>query len=369
MGARKVRERQHGRLIRLFGIAAAGFLVFLVCLLAVRIYVAREAGARVAAGHFELLHRELADVYVANGSVQSPVFREKVAALEGEAGLAALLLRGPEGVRYAFDNTWDIIKMADGELDRLRIPSLHAEFSSSFPAEPATMLTAVYRLVSRDRAFRIVRDALFLVIAFLLACAIALLLIVTLTPNSASEEDTPWPNGPLGEDAEVAASPLESPVHPLALEPPEALRERLHGELERATAFRTDISLALGVLLAAEATTDDSSARLAALVRELAVLPELAFAYGDSGFGLILPETNLDAAISMLERWRRATVQAGMWVAIGIGDRADRDLDGDRLLLEVEHALGRAMSNGGTNLVAFRADPARYRVLQAAAHQ
>ena len=362
-------ERHHARLIRLFGIAAAGFLVFLVCLLAVRIYVAREAGSRAAAGHFELLHRELADVYVANGSVQSPVFREKVAALEGEAGLAALLLRGPEGVRYAFDNTWEIIKMVDGKLDRLHIPSLHAEFSSSFPAEPATILTAVYRLVSRDRAFRIVRDALFLVIAFLLACAIALLLIVTLTPNSAAEEHPPWPDGPLGEDTEVAAAPPESAAHAMALEPPQALRERLRGELERATAFRTDLSLALGVLLAAEATTDNSSARLAALVRELAVLPELAFSYGDSGFALILPETNLDAAISLLEQWRRTTLQAGLRIAIGIGDRAGRDLDGDRLLLEVEHALGRSMSNGGTNLVAFRADPARYRVLQAAAHQ
>ena len=366
-----MRDRHHARLIRLFGVAATGFLVFLVCLLAVRVYVAREAGGRVAASHFELLHRELADVYVANGSVQSPLFREKVSALEGEAGLAALLLRGPEGVRYAFDNTWDIIQLADGKLDRLRIPSLHTEFSSSFPAEPATILTAVYRLVTRDHAFRIVRDALFLVIAFLLVCAIALLLVVTLTPHTASEDNTPWPNGPLGEDADIdapaPAPALEPAAHAMALEPQEALRERLRGELERATAFRTDLSLVLGVLLAAEATTDDSSARLAGLVRELAVLPELAFAYGEAGFGLILPETNLDTAIALMERWRRATLQAGLRVAVGIGDRAGRALDGERLLLEVEHALGRAMANGGTTLVAFRADPARYRVLQAAA--
>ena len=362
-----MRDRQHRRLIRLFGIAATGFLVFLVCLVAVRIYVAREAGGRTAANHFELVHRELADVYVANGSVQSPVFRDKVTSLEGEAGLAALLLRGPEGVRYAFDNTWEIIKLVDGKLDRLRIPSLHAEFSSSFPAEPATILTAVYRLVTRDRAFRIVRDALFLVIAFLLACAIALLLIVTLTPHSPSERNTPWPNGPLGDDSEAIAAPQVTTVPVVALEPQEALGERLRGELERATAFRTDLSLVLGVLLATEATTDDSAARLAGRVRELAVLPELAFAYGEAGFGLILPETNLDTAISLLEQWRRSTVDAGMRVAIGIGDRAGRDLDGERLLLEVEHALGRAMANGGYNLVAFRADPQRYRVLQATA--
>ncbi len=360
-------DRKNGRLIRLFGVAATVFVVFLVCLLAVRIYLAREAGGRDAASHFELVHQELADVYVANGSVQSPVFRDKVSSMEGEAGLAALLLRGPEGVRYAFDNTWEIVKLEDGKLVELRIPSLHQEFSSSFPAEPATILTAVYRLVTRDHAFRIVRDALFLVIAFLLACAIALLLIVTLTPHTTSEDNTPWPNGPLGEDAEVEPSPLESAVHITALEPQEALGDRLRGELERASAFRTDLSLALGVLLATEATTDDSSARLAGLVRELAALPELAFAYGASGFALILPETNLDGAIALLERWRRAALDAGLCVAVGIGARAGRELDGDRLLLEVEHALGRAMANGGHNLVAFRADPQRYRVLQATA--
>ena len=367
MGQEPMRNRQHTRLIRLFGIAATGFLVFLVCLLAIRVYVAREAGGRAAASHFELLHRELADVYVANGSVQSPIFRDKVAALEGEAGLVALLLRGPEGVRYAFDNTWEIIKLADGKLDELRVPSLHTEYSSSFPAEPATILTAVYRLVTRDHAFRIVRDALFLVIAFLLACAIALLLIVTLTPQRATEANTPWPNGPLGEDVEVEAAPPAPAVHITVLEPQEALGARLRGELERATAFGTDLSLALGVLLAADATTDDSSARLAGLVRELAVLPELAFAYGASGFALILPETNLDTAIAQLEGWRRAALDAGLFVAVGIGDRAGRDLDGERLQLEVEHALGRAMASGGHNLVAFRADPQRYRVLQAAA--
>ena len=101
--------------------------------------------------------------------------------------------------------------------------------------------------------------------------------------------------------------------------------------------------------------------------RKLAPLPDLAFAYGQAGFALILPETDLDAAISRLEAWRRKAVDAGLSIAIGIGDRSGRHLDGDRLLLEAEQALGRAMANGGQKLVAFRVDPARYRVLEAAA--
>ena len=145
--------------------------------------------------------------------------------------------------------------------------------------------------------------------------------------------------------------------------------ERLQGELGRAVAYDADLSIALGVLLSAEATTGDAAARLAHLVRELALLPELAFAYGSAGFALILPETNLDAAMGLLEPWRRSAADAGLSIAIGIGDRSGRHLDGDRLLLEVEHALGRALADGGHNLVAFRVDPARYRVLEAAARR
>ena len=151
------------------------------------------------------------------------------------------------------------------------------------------------------------------------------------------------------------------------LEPAERFLERLRGELERsAGAYQTDLSVVLGVLLAAEATTDDSTARMADLVRELAPLPELAFAYGQAGFALILPGTDLDAAISRLESWRRKAAAAGLSIGIGIGDRSGRHLEGDRLLLEAEQALGRAMANGGQKLVAFRVDPARYRVLEAA---
>ncbi len=364
-----MRDRQHAFLIRLFGGAATGFLVVLVSMVAVRVYLAQETGGRNAASHFELVNRDLTDAYLKTQGADTLLFGETVAKLQGEAGLEALLLRGPDGVRYAFDATGKIIELVDGRPWRVNLPSLHAGFSALFVAEPGTTLSAVYRLVSRDHAFRIVRDALFLVIAFLLACAIALLLIVTLTPQSTGAENIRWQNGKLGVDHDSDPGHPQSDGGSFGLEPREALAERLQGELERAAAFETDLSLVLGVLLAAEASTEDSLARVASLARRVPPLPELAFAYGDTGFGLILPETNLDAAIALMEPWRRSAEQAGLCFAIGIGDRASRHLDRDRLMMEVEHALGRAMAKGGCQLVAFRADPARYRVLQASAQR
>ena len=366
----------HAFLRRLFGIAAAAFLAVLVGLLAVRLYVAREVGDRNAASHFELANSELTDVFLRQrltvtdfvlGGAKVAVFGEAAQQLMGEAGLAAMILRGPEGVLYAHAPARSLFEPAAGPPERLRLPSLHTMYAAPFTGDPAMTLTASYRLVSRERAFHIVRDALFLVLAFLLACAIALLLIVTLTPGRQPEAQEPWPD----DDEESAGrngavAPVERGAG-YGLEPAERFMERLRGELERSAAYQADLSIVLGVLLAAEATTDDSTARMADLVRKLAPLPELAFAYGQAGFALILPETDLDAAISRLESWRRTAVAAGLSIAIGIGDRSGRHLEGDRLLLEAEQALGRAMANGGQNLVAFRVDPARYRVLEAAA--
>lgn len=434
----------HGFLLRLFAIAAAGFLVFLVGFLAVRLYTTREAGGRTAASHFELVNSELTNVYLTQdlgfadfmaGNDRLAGFGEAAQRLIGEAGLAALILRGPGGVLYAYAPERTLFEPADGPPQRLHLPSLHTMFAAPFAGDPAATLTASYRLVSREHAFRIVRDGLFLVLAFLLACAIALLLIVTLTPRPLTESPPAPPlpaatgipaaggvpvtagipaaaglsadgiadgvpvadgvpaaasfpaaaagpaadafptNGgiPAAAGAESAGRHLAAEPEPAGydgiygLEPQDRFGQRLRAELERAAAYHTDLSVALGVLLAAEATTGDSSARLADLVRELARLPELAFAYGTAGFALVLPETNLDSAMAQLEPWRRRTAAAGLSIAIGVGDRSGRYLDGDRLLLEVEQALGRAMANGGHNLVAFRADPAKYRVLEGAA--
>lgn len=421
----------HGFLLRLFSFAAAGFLVFLVGFLAVRLYTTREAGGRTAASHFELVNSELTNVYLTQdlgfadfmaGNDRLAGFGEAAQRLIGEAGLAALILRGPGGVLYAYAPERTLFDPAAGPPQRLHLPSLHTMFAAPFAGDPAATLTASYRLVSREHAFRIVRDGLFLVLAFLLACAIALLLIVTLTPRPLTESppapplpaitgapaaaavpvmaDMPAVDGmPAADGVPVTAGVPAAASFPAAapgpaaatvpsnggipvtagvesagrydghygLEPQDQFGHRLRAELERAAAYQTDLSVALGVLLAAEATTDDSSARLADLVRELARLPELAFAYGTAGFALVLPETNLDSAMAQLEPWRRRTAAAGLSIAIGVGDRSGRYLDGDRLLLEVEQALGRAMANGSHNLVAFRADPAKYRVLEGAA--
>lgn len=407
----------HRFLLRLFGFAAAGFLVFLVGFLAVRLYSTREAGGRTAASHFELVNSELTNIYLTQdlgfadfmaGNDRLAGFGEAAQRLIGEAGLAALILRAPGGLLYAYAPERALFEPAQGPPQRLRLPSLHTMFAAPFAGDPAATLTASYRLVSQEHAFRIVRDGLFLVLAFLLACAIALLLIVTLTPRPLTESPpapplpatigvsaaagvsaTPAADGmptadgiPVTAGVPAAASFPAAAAGPAAaavpsnggasagnyygLEPQDQFGHRLRSELERAAAYHTDLSVALGVLLAAEATTDDSSARLADLVRELAPLPELAFAYGTAGFALVLPETNLDGAMAQLEPWRRRTAAAGLSIAIGVGDRSGRYLDGDRLLLEVEQALGRAMANGGHNLVAFRADPAKYRVLEGA---
>ena len=369
--------------VRLFAIAGAGFVVVLVGLLAVRLLVSLERGERTSAIDFEVLNQELGSAFLAERTVRSAHFLAATATLanKAETGLAGLIIHGPEGVRYAFAVERDLIESdaATGAPLALRKRGLHGTFSAPFSGDPTATLTASYQLVGREQGFYMLRDALFLVLAFLLACAIALLLILILAPLLRRTAAAPWPDtaaaSAVGADfaprREAAAA--ESPAHgdpdpePAAfgLEPQEMFLDRLDGELGRAAAYDHDLSLVLGVLTAVRATTDDSSERLAALLREVAPAPDLAFQYGAAGFALILPETDLDRALALMDDWRgHANDNSGLTVAVGIADRCGRLLGGERLVLETERALGRAMARGGDHLVGFRVDPVRFRELQ-----
>ena len=367
--------------VRLFAVAGAGFLVFLVGMLAVRFSLTLERAERAGAVDFELINRELSDAFLEERTLTSARFQRAAAALASKPDLSALVISWPDDVGYAFAVDRDLLEPPTGQPERLRERGLHAVFSAPFTGDVSATLSASYQLVARDQAFLLLRDALFLVLAFLLACAIALLLIMILAPlaRRSAKAAAPWPDtdesytagvdhGPRWEAVAVETPGVANPgIGRFGLESQELFMERLDGELGRATAYDTELSLVLGVLTATHATTDDSSERLAALVHELAPTPDVAFQYGAAGFALILPETDLDNTLALMDDWRARAGGAGLTVAIGAADRCGRLIGSERLLLETERALGRAMARDGDHLVGFRVDPVRFRELQEAA--
>jgi GGDEF domain-containing protein len=106
--------------------------------------------------------------------------------------------------------------------------------------------------------------------------------------------------------------------------------------------------------------------QLGGILRELAVVPDLAFEYDRAGFALIMPETELSAALDLLGGVRSRYERQGgtVTVSIGVSERGGRLIEGRRIFAEAKRAVQRAVRAGGNQLVGFRADPVKFRRVQ-----
>ncbi len=154
----------------------------------------------------------------------------------------------------------------------------------------------------------------------------------------------------------------------------EYLGERLRFELERAASFDQDLSLALIIpdslsrqppALPA-ASVEPVYRRLAQAVAERYPLRDLVFELKGYMIGLIVPDRSLDQSIVDLESFRKSA-QERRWegeavtVSIGLSSRNGRLISPDILLREARASLARAVREGGNQLIAFRADPDKFR--------
>ena len=140
------------------------------------------------------------------------------------------------------------------------------------------------------------------------------------------------------------------------------LNERLNSELTRAGGLDSELCLALVVGRGINGNRQ-RYLRLGAILREVVVVPDLAFEYGESGFALIMPETELGDAIERLGSVRSLYHRdgRGVEVAIGLSQRGGRLIDGKRIFTEARRALQKAVTADGNHLVGFRADPVKFR--------
>ena len=154
----------------------------------------------------------------------------------------------------------------------------------------------------------------------------------------------------------------------------EYLEERLRFELERAASFDQDMVLVLvspdPLRLRSRALGQEAVERIhRGLAQRLLgryPLRDLAFEMKDYTIGLIVPDKNLDQAVTDLEAFRKAVEsEAGtdgpVTVSIGISSRNGRLISQGVLLREARASLARASREGGNSLIAFRADPDKFR--------
>ncbi len=140
------------------------------------------------------------------------------------------------------------------------------------------------------------------------------------------------------------------------------LEERLNTELKRAASFDQDLVLMLISVPWARRGTQEYAA-IAEMLREYFAFRDLCFEYGETAFGAIVPNVELDYGMEKAKEFRDSLLpraEADKTPTIGLSARNGRLMSGKRLIRETDRALNRA-ADEENGIVAFRVDPEKYR--------
>jgi GGDEF domain-containing protein len=149
--------------------------------------------------------------------------------------------------------------------------------------------------------------------------------------------------------------------------------ERLEAEIERSASFEQDLALALLDMEGLARGGEEDKIVANALI-EFFSFRDLSFELGDSGFAVILPNTDVERALRMMEECLKkltfsiqskrssSGLSAGFVpLFIGLSSRSGRLIDAERLIDEAGLALEKAKSERDSRIIAFKPNADRYR--------
>ena len=247
----------------------------------------------------------------------------------------------------------------------------------------APTLDALFVIMGREDLYPVVRDDLFLFLAFLLVCGVVILIVTNVQQDLAEAAARPRPVTP-PPPVEPEPDRPETGPHPgpeshsdnaRALTSPRTglvwadyLEPRLRAELSRAAAADLDIALAKIRIDEpfADAKLPIVHASIAAILRESFPLHDLMFESGNDSYTVLLPDTDVDAAVRNLEAFRKTVAGAAVEgrmrsVSVGVSSRGGRLIEDSTLIEEADVSLAKASREGGNQVIGFRADPSRFR--------
>ncbi|MBN1834318.1 MAG: hypothetical protein JW820_00640, partial [Spirochaetales bacterium] len=259
---------------------------------------------------------------------------------------------------------------------------------------PGLVMDGVFLRLSREDLYPILRELFFVLLVYLILTTILLLAAALSAPADALPSSRRQPRSAL-EPRRLPATPgLQPPTPQGAAEPepgtrsdpenpglysPETglgwrdfLPHRLSHELERAASSDQDLAFMLVALRPRRAPAP--AERRLQLYRQLAQytlesfpLRDLDFEYDPHAVAVILPDRGLDQGLETARSFQRKLLQAA-WpgseeirVSVGLSARGGRLISGTRLLIEAGQALKKAESAGDDQIIAFRADPQKFR--------
>ncbi len=144
------------------------------------------------------------------------------------------------------------------------------------------------------------------------------------------------------------------------------LAERLDAELVRAASFEQDVGLLILRIFNLD-RTDVVFRRIADILVETFKYRDMIFEYGNNACACIVPNANLDETMQTADKLYNEVInlltkmQRKNKVCIGITTRTSRILPASRMIEEADTAAKKAEEEERLPIVAFRANPDKYR--------
>jgi len=191
--------------------------------------------------------------------------------------------------------------------------------------------------------------------------------------NFDSYEDSPYDSSPYEDSGVEEEDPrgLFNPRGNIGWD--SYINERLASELHRCSSFEQDLALLAMELKNPGKVNDSLYCKFTDEAVNFFTMRDLIFGKGENGIYVIMPNTDLDQGFSKSEQFHRRLISKlqelnasqgevlGIELCIGLSSRSGRLIEADRLILEANSALKKAMGDPVSHIVAFKSDPEKYR--------
>ncbi len=386
------------RFSMLFSIVALCVFFLSVCYFVGSMIIESSKGSKRAEDHFDSAGRDI----VSASTMYTFMDKNFVAHIDSlfreTPGVAAVTLTGPDGAEYAWPLSSPYISRDSFGNPRISTSSPLVKITSGpldiYDVRNVILTTAVYTL-PLETIYNCGRNAFFVILAFTLLAVIFLIadkldsaekaasepISVPERTHSSAEETSLRAPAPAEEKlqeepfdtAEEEDEPESAGESPAGLFSPETgmgwesyLEVRLDAELSRAASAEEDMALVI-IELPDIKRGDAVSQAVAQNMLYYFKFRDFIFEYGAAGFAGILQNENLDRAMTIAEELYNDINEplknhtASSRVAIGISTRIFRLIPGSRLIEEAKQAVEKAFEETTLPIVAFRANPEKYR--------
>ncbi|HVP17683.1 MAG TPA: hypothetical protein VMU36_01720 [Spirochaetia bacterium] len=358
------------------GVSVAFFL-FMVGLTAYRLEEMRGHNSLLVQDRLSALAAKVSVIQGTYVGLDAPSARKDLrAAFDAEPRLLLMSIHSPaDGILYLLARNRSYVKEPETFSAQWRGTPVYevstgSEIVLSQPLgseSDGPALDAAFIVVGREDLYPIVRDDLYLFLAFLLVSGVVILIALSVqdvppdhVPEGPRRDRTSWREPP--EEPRGLTSPRTGLVWGEHLEP------KLRSELEKAIASNKDIALAR---IRIDEPYADS--RMPVVYPEIARMllsyfpgRDFIFDTGIDSFAVLIPDTDIEGAVRGFEAFRRALHDRQIEgknrsLSIGVSSRAGRVVQASTLLEEADVSLAKASREGGNRVIGFRADPSRYR--------